>query len=145
MSAASCADTLAGDDGTASIRLVLLAWVGSLVPAHACAKSGQANHQPAWPEVTVATVVERRVEDWDEFTGRLDTHHEPLNDVIDVVHSMTVKRAGPHHAFACCSGFTTLAVTSCCQQQQANSRSDVQSTLTGKVHSPAKVTEPTRV
>jgi hypothetical protein len=49
MSVASCADTLAGDDGTASIRLVLHAPVASLVPAHACAKSGQANRQPAWP------------------------------------------------------------------------------------------------
>jgi hypothetical protein len=144
MSAASCADTLAGDDGSASIRLVLLAWVGSLVPAHACAKSGHANHQPAWPEVTVAKVVERRVQDWDEFTG-VDTHHEPLNDVIGVVHSVTAKPAGPHHALACSSGFRRLAVTSCCQQQQANSRSDVQSTFTGKAHSPAKVTEPTRV
>src|SRR5689334_13308722 len=145
MSAPSCGDTLAGTTAQQSIRLLLLAWVGRLLRAHACAKSGQANHQPAWPEVTIAKVVERRVQAWDEFTGRRDTHHEPLNDVIDVAHSVTAKRAGPHHALACFAGFRTLAVTSCSQQQQANTRSDVQSTLTGKVNSPAKVTEPTRV
>jgi hypothetical protein len=37
---------------------VLLASVGSLVGA--CANSGQANQQPAPPEVTVAKMVERR-------------------------------------------------------------------------------------
>jgi len=42
MSAASCADTLAGDDRKASIRLVLLAWVGSLARARLCEiRSGQ--------------------------------------------------------------------------------------------------------
>jgi len=61
MSAAPCADTLTGHDGTARIWLMLLASVGSLVCAGA--NSGQANQQPAQPEVTVAKMVERRVRD----------------------------------------------------------------------------------
>jgi hypothetical protein len=32
--------------------------------------------------VTVAKVVERTVQDWDEFTGRLSTCDEPPNDVL---------------------------------------------------------------
>jgi len=35
----------------------------------ACAKSGDAAPPPA-PQVSVATVLEKRVKDWDEFTGR---------------------------------------------------------------------------
>jgi multidrug efflux system membrane fusion protein len=37
----------------------------------ACTKSGDANQAPKPPEVTVAQVIEKRVKDWDEFTGRL--------------------------------------------------------------------------
>jgi multidrug efflux pump subunit AcrA (membrane-fusion protein) len=38
----------------------------------ACTKSSGANSTaPAPPEVNVAEVLERRVKDWDEFTGRL--------------------------------------------------------------------------
>src|ERR1700728_3580690 len=42
----------------------LSAWLG------ACAKSGDAQAPPAPPQVSVAAVVEKRVKDWDEFTGR---------------------------------------------------------------------------
>jgi len=34
------------------------------------------------PPVTVAQPAKRTVTDWDEFTGRLSTRHEPLNDVL---------------------------------------------------------------
>jgi hypothetical protein len=71
---------------------VLLASVGSLVLGCACAKSGHANQQLATLEVTVAKVVERRVQDWEEFTGRLSTRHELLSDVVDVGHSVIPKR-----------------------------------------------------
>jgi len=82
VSAAPRADTLTGNDVTTSIRMVFPASVGSLLLVCACAKSGQANQQPAPRKVTVAKVFERRVQDWDEFTGRLSTRHEPLNDVL---------------------------------------------------------------
>ena len=82
MNAAPRADTLTGNDVTTSIRMVFPASVGSLLLVCACAKSGQANQKPAPRKVTVAKVVERRVQDWDEFTGRLSTRHEPLNDVL---------------------------------------------------------------
>src|ERR1700693_5792723 len=42
----------------------LSAWLG------ACAKSGEAGAAPPPPQVSVATVLEKRVKDWDEFTGR---------------------------------------------------------------------------
>ena len=35
-----------------------------------CGKSGQAGQAPPPPPVSVATVLEKRVKDWDEFTGR---------------------------------------------------------------------------
>jgi RND family efflux transporter MFP subunit len=35
-----------------------------------CGKSGQAGQAPPPPQVSVATVLEKRVKDWDEFTGR---------------------------------------------------------------------------
>jgi RND family efflux transporter MFP subunit len=37
----------------------------------ACTKPGSGQQPPAAPSVTVAQVLERRVKDWDEFTGRL--------------------------------------------------------------------------
>jgi hypothetical protein len=79
VSAAPRADTLTGSDVTTSIRMVSPA---SLLLVCACAKSGQANKQPAPRKVTVAKVVERTVQDWDEFTGRLSTRDEPLTDVV---------------------------------------------------------------
>src|ERR1700722_4673675 len=42
----------------------LSAWLG------ACAKSGDAGAGPPPPQVSVATVLEKKVKDWDEFTGR---------------------------------------------------------------------------
>jgi RND family efflux transporter MFP subunit len=42
----------------------LSAWLG------ACAKSGDAGAAPPPPQVSVAAVLEKRVKDWDEFTGR---------------------------------------------------------------------------
>jgi RND family efflux transporter MFP subunit len=35
-----------------------------------CGKSGNAGQAPPPPQVSVATVIEKRVKDWDEFTGR---------------------------------------------------------------------------
>jgi RND family efflux transporter MFP subunit len=35
-----------------------------------CGKSGEAGQAPPPPQVSVATVLEKRVKDWDEFTGR---------------------------------------------------------------------------
>src|SRR5271155_5253090 len=35
-----------------------------------CGKPGQAGQAPPPPQVSVATVLEKRVKDWDEFTGR---------------------------------------------------------------------------
>jgi RND family efflux transporter MFP subunit len=36
-----------------------------------CSKSGSGQQAPPPPQVSVATVIERSVKDWDEFTGRL--------------------------------------------------------------------------
>jgi multidrug efflux pump subunit AcrA (membrane-fusion protein) len=36
----------------------------------ACAKTGDAASAPPPPQVSVAAVLEKRVKDWDEFTGR---------------------------------------------------------------------------
>jgi RND family efflux transporter MFP subunit len=37
---------------------------------YGCGKSGEAGQAPPPPQVSVATVLEKRVKDWDEFTGR---------------------------------------------------------------------------
>jgi RND family efflux transporter MFP subunit len=37
---------------------------------HGCGKSGEAGQAPPPPQVSVAPVLEKRVKDWDEFTGR---------------------------------------------------------------------------
>ena len=47
-----------------------LAVCTSLVLA-GCGKSGGAPQAPPPPQVSVAQVLEKRVKDWDEFTGRL--------------------------------------------------------------------------
>ena len=46
------------------------ALVGALL-ASGCGNSGSGAQAPPPPQVSVATVIERRVKDWDEFTGRL--------------------------------------------------------------------------
>src|ERR1700722_18203971 len=40
-------------------------------PLSGVGKSGEAGQAPPPPQVSVATVLEKRVKDWDEFTGRL--------------------------------------------------------------------------
>jgi len=44
--------------------------VGLSVSVSSCSKSGDGAAAPPPPQVTVAQVLERRVKDWDEFTGR---------------------------------------------------------------------------
>src|SRR5271165_692363 len=45
------------------------AWAALLVGG--CGNSGRGAQSPPPPQVSVAKVLERRVTDWDEFTGRL--------------------------------------------------------------------------
>jgi len=52
------------------LHAVLLAVCSSLLLA-SCGKSGGGQQAPPPPQVTVAQVLEKRVKDWDEFTGRL--------------------------------------------------------------------------
>jgi multidrug efflux system membrane fusion protein len=55
-------------------RITGLSAAGALVGAFlvsACGNSGSGAQAPPPPQVSVATVIERRVKDWDEFTGRL--------------------------------------------------------------------------
>ena len=52
------------------LQAILLAVCSSLVVA-GCSKSGGGASAPPPPQVTVAQVLEKRVKDWDEFTGRL--------------------------------------------------------------------------
>src|SRR6202000_1446798 len=49
----------------------LVAVVYSLLVLTACGKSAGPQQAPPPPQVTVAQVLEKRVKDWDEFTGRL--------------------------------------------------------------------------
>jgi RND family efflux transporter MFP subunit len=53
------------------IRIAIAAGI-ACIPAllGACARSGDAASPPPPPQVSVATVLEKRVKDWDEFTGR---------------------------------------------------------------------------
>src|SRR5579863_5925952 len=44
--------------------------VGGLLAVAGCSKSGAGAQSAPLPQVNVAQVVERRVKDWDEFTGR---------------------------------------------------------------------------
>jgi len=44
--------------------------IGLAVSVSGCGKSGDGAAAPPPPQVTVAQVLERRVKDWDEFTGR---------------------------------------------------------------------------
>src|ERR1700743_174861 len=55
----------------------LVAVVYSLLVLTACGKSAGPQQAPPPPQVTVAQVLEKRVKDWDEFTGRLQAL-EPL-------------------------------------------------------------------
>jgi RND family efflux transporter MFP subunit len=50
---------------------LLVAAVFASVATTGCAKRGDAARPIAPPEVSVAPVIEKRVKDWDEFTGRL--------------------------------------------------------------------------
>jgi RND family efflux transporter MFP subunit len=45
--------------------------MGGLIALGACGKSGGPQGPPPPPQVSVAQVLEKRVKDWDEFTGRL--------------------------------------------------------------------------
>lgn len=55
-----------------SLYLGLGGAVGALLAMSGCGGSGSgASSAPPPPQVTVAQVLERRVKDWDEFTGRL--------------------------------------------------------------------------
>jgi RND family efflux transporter MFP subunit len=49
----------------------LCAVISSTLLLASCGKSGGANQAPPPPQVTVAQGIEKRVKDWDEFTGRL--------------------------------------------------------------------------
>jgi RND family efflux transporter MFP subunit len=49
---------------------VFIATAGAAALGAGCAKSGDAAQAPPPPQVSVATVLEKRVKDWDEFTGR---------------------------------------------------------------------------
>jgi len=44
---------------------------GALLLIGGCGKSGGGAQSPPPPQVSVAQVLEKRVKDWDEFTGRL--------------------------------------------------------------------------
>src|SRR5882757_10567288 len=48
----------------------VVAWL-TLFSASGCGNSGSAQTAPPPPEVSVAQVLQKRVTDWDEFTGRL--------------------------------------------------------------------------
>jgi multidrug efflux system membrane fusion protein len=50
---------------------VVCVLVCSALTVAACGKSGGGPQSPPPPQVTVAQVLEKRVKDWDEFTGRL--------------------------------------------------------------------------
>ena len=52
------------------IRWTLAATVASAVLLAGCERSGGAAAPPPPPQVSVAAVVEKRVKEWDEFTGR---------------------------------------------------------------------------
>jgi RND family efflux transporter MFP subunit len=52
------------------IRWTLAAIVASAGLLVGCGRSGSAAQAPPPPQVSVAAVVEKRVKDWDEFTGR---------------------------------------------------------------------------
>jgi RND family efflux transporter MFP subunit len=53
-----------------SVSMSVVAWL-TLFSAGGCGKSGSAQSAPPPPEVSVAQVLQKRVKDWDEFTGRL--------------------------------------------------------------------------
>jgi RND family efflux transporter MFP subunit len=57
------------------VRRLSLSAIGTAIACSAlsiggCGKSGAGAQAPPPPQVSVATVLERRVKDWDEFTGR---------------------------------------------------------------------------
>jgi multidrug efflux system membrane fusion protein len=52
------------------IRWTLAAAVACAACQVGCAPSGKAAGPPPPPQVSVAAVIEKRVKDWDEFTGR---------------------------------------------------------------------------
>ena len=53
-------------------RLGMLCGVlGGIIALNACGKAGGPQGPPPPPQVSVAQVLEKRVKDWDEFTGRL--------------------------------------------------------------------------
>jgi multidrug efflux system membrane fusion protein len=52
------------------IRWTLAATVASAALLVGCGRSGSAAQAPPPPQVSVAAVVEKRVKEWDEFTGR---------------------------------------------------------------------------
>src|ERR1700728_1324598 len=53
------------------IRITIAAGIAGLATLlSGCGKSGDAGQAPPPPQVSVATVLEKRVKDWDEFTGR---------------------------------------------------------------------------
>jgi RND family efflux transporter MFP subunit len=54
----------------ASVSMPVVALI-ALLCAGGCGKSGTAQSAPPPPEVSVAEVLQKRVKDWDEFTGRL--------------------------------------------------------------------------
>jgi RND family efflux transporter MFP subunit len=56
----------------ARLKKIALLWLSLslLLPITSCTKSGGAASAPPAPQVNVAQVLERRVKDWDEFTGR---------------------------------------------------------------------------
>jgi membrane fusion protein, multidrug efflux system len=50
---------------------MLCSVLGGIITLNACGKSGGPQGPPPPPQVSVAQVLEKRVKDWDEFTGRL--------------------------------------------------------------------------
>ncbi|MDB6087827.1 MAG: transporter subunit, partial [Gammaproteobacteria bacterium] len=54
----------------AGIGVVVVTWL-ALLSGAGCARSGNPQSAGPSPEVSVAQVLEKRVKDWDEFTGRL--------------------------------------------------------------------------
>ncbi len=53
------------------IRIAVAAGIACIAALlGACSKSGDAGSSPPPPQVSVAAVLEKRVKDWDEFTGR---------------------------------------------------------------------------
>jgi RND family efflux transporter MFP subunit len=63
---------IAHDARVIRLRKHALIWVtlGLTLPITSCTKSGGGASAPPAPQVNVAQVLERRVKDWDEFTGR---------------------------------------------------------------------------